>query len=100
MSAAAPAAAGSPPSAGGVKERVERLVIYGIDSAGEKFIMAGEETIVFVCPHCAAAFTVERDGTVTFYRSLDVLIKDLIDEWNLLLEDEGVTVQEVRVERW
>lgn len=100
MSAAAPAAAGSPPSAGGVKERVERLVIFARGSDGKEWIMAGEETIVFICPHCSTVFTVERDGTVAAYRSIDDLIKEMVEEWNYLLKDENVSVVEVRIERW
>ncbi|MEM1929973.1 MAG: hypothetical protein QXH81_08405 [Thermofilaceae archaeon] len=100
----APAAAGSPPAGdakqGAVKERVERIVIIARGSDGEEWIMAGEETIVFRCPRCGSVFTVERDGTVTFYHSLGALIEELTDEWNFLLRDEGVTVVEVKVERW
>jgi len=99
MSAAAPAAAGTPP-AGGVKQGVERLIIIAKGSDREEWIMAGEEVIVFRCPKCSTVFTVERDGTVTAYSSLDALIEELIEEWNLLLSDEGVTVVETRVERW
>ncbi|MEM1930304.1 MAG: hypothetical protein QXH81_10065 [Thermofilaceae archaeon] len=101
----APAAAGTPPAGGAkqgavVRGRVERLVIVMRGSDGDEWIAAGEETIVFACPGCGSVFTVERDGTVTVFLSIDDLIQDLIAEWNLLLEDEGVRVVEVRVERW
>jgi len=103
MSAAAPAAAGTPPAGGAkqgvVRGRVERFVIVMRGSDGDEWVAAGEETIVFACPGCGSVFTVERDGTVTVFPSIDALIQDLIAEWNLLLEDEGVTVQEARVER-
>jgi len=91
-------AAASPPSAG--KERVERLMVYAKDSDGDEWVVAGEETIVFACPRCGSVFTVERDGTVTLYSSLDALIRELVEEWNLFLADEGVTVVEIRVEKW
>ncbi|MEM4454701.1 MAG: hypothetical protein QXT28_08340 [Thermofilaceae archaeon] len=90
-------AAASPSSA---KERMERLVIYAKGSDGDEWVMAGEETIVFACPRCGAVFTVERDGSVTLYSSLDALIRELVEEWNFLLADEGVTVVETRVEKW
>ncbi|MEM4853305.1 MAG: hypothetical protein QXQ60_07045 [Thermofilum sp.] len=93
MSAAAPAAAGTPPAGGARQGAVERYWIYGFTSSGEKWDLAVDDVFVFKCPCCGCILHVETDGTVTSFETLQDLIKRLIEK----AEEEIVKVV---VERW